>query len=630
MDDPTCCATLGLVEVVADGATNDAEAINDRAASLTNGGTLLLPPGRIAVDILNIPSNVTLQGSGLGTTLVSLNTTFDENDDQPNGLINVDNASNVRIERLTIDTNSNRPTIKLIGSTNVTVSAVTLDGEVLSTGNLTGYGIHVAGSNEVLIENCRIQNCANGVWVSRSGGATGPDSGSVTVDRCQFWQTNHGTDRHFPTGVYGYYVDELTVSNCRFLNIKPSTNTNPLDTGYGVYEGDGTCSSLSIRGCVFRDDDGITTLPTRAILASRAKRFSVDDCEILGPFVDGIYGRGIHQSITNVRIFNPKTNGIVLAGFLSTLPDSAMVEGCTIIGAGETGIKFGDVNGVAIGTAAAIGNLVKRCGRAGIWASSASYASIIGNTVVDCNSTSQATRDADVGITFYGARDGLVDGNTIINTAAASVTASITGTVMTVTAIAAGAVKLGGAVSGSGVSSGTSIVAQLSGTSGGIGTYSVSASQTVASTTITIAGGLMNYGIGCSTATNRMVVTPNNVIIGMVVAPTVNLLATAPSTGTWSAGQQIHFWSPVNAGLLGVECIASGSPGTWVDMPRIGSPVTSSAASLGSITAQINTTGKYTGKLVIDTTNNRMVYAAGSSAGAVWWQVDGQASIPPM
>lgn len=64
------------------------------------------------------------------------------------------------------------------------------------------------------------------------------------------------------------------------------------------------------------------------------------------------------------------------------------------------------------------------------------------------------------------------------------VTASIAGTTMTVTAVGSGALAVGNVLSGSGVTAGTRITALGTGT-GGTGTYTVSASQTVASTTIT-------------------------------------------------------------------------------------------------------------------------------------------------
>ncbi len=82
-----------------------------------------------------------------------------------------------------------------------------------------------------------------------------------------------------------------------------------------------------------------------------------------------------------------------------------------------------------------------------------------------------------------------------------TMTASIAGTTMTVSAVISGAYAVGQVISGTGVTAGTSITALGTGT-GGIGTYTVSQSQTVASTTITAAaalgfdsGNAFRYGI---------------------------------------------------------------------------------------------------------------------------------------
>ena len=67
---------------------------------------------------------------------------------------------------------------------------------------------------------------------------------------------------------------------------------------------------------------------------------------------------------------------------------------------------------------------------------------------------------------------------------AAVVTGSIATTVLTVTAVASGILAVGHAISGTGVTAGTTITALGTGT-GGTGTYTVSASQTATSTTVT-------------------------------------------------------------------------------------------------------------------------------------------------
>lgn len=54
------------------------------------------------------------------------------------------------------------------------------------------------------------------------------------------------------------------------------------------------------------------------------------------------------------------------------------------------------------------------------------------------------------------------------------------------------------------------------------------------------------------------------------------------------------------------------------------------AANIASITATINTTNKFNGKLVWDTTNNRMMRSSGSTAGSLWHVIDGSLSVTPI
>jgi hypothetical protein len=63
-------------------------------------------------------------------------------------------------------------------------------------------------------------------------------------------------------------------------------------------------------------------------------------------------------------------------------------------------------------------------------------------------------------------------------------TGSISGTTLTVTALTTGSIGIGSVISGTGVTLGTSITGLITGL-GGVGTYTVSESQTVSSTTIT-------------------------------------------------------------------------------------------------------------------------------------------------
>jgi hypothetical protein len=89
------------------------------------------------------------------------------------------------------------------------------------------------------------------------------------------------------------------------------------------------------------------------------------------------------------------------------------------------------------------------------------------------------------GVGTYTVSDSQTVASTAINSVAspAIVTGSISGTTLTVSAVTSGTLKIGQTIEGSGVTDGTIITAFVSG-SGGAGTYTVSASQTVSSTTI--------------------------------------------------------------------------------------------------------------------------------------------------
>lgn len=103
----------------------------------------------------------------------------------------------------------------------------------------------------------------------------------------------------------------------------------------------------------------------------------------------------------------------------------------------------------------------------------------------------KATNDVTVGQKVYA-----LYGTGTIATAAtgtppagATVTGSISGTTLTVTAVSSGTLRVGQPISGSGITAGTYITGLGTG-NGGTGTYTVSASQTATSTTVTAVGGV--------------------------------------------------------------------------------------------------------------------------------------------
>lgn len=85
------------------------------------------------------------------------------------------------------------------------------------------------------------------------------------------------------------------------------------------------------------------------------------------------------------------------------------------------------------------------------------------------------------------------DGTPYSKIVPAAFTGAISTTVLTVSAITAGNLTPGQIVTGAGVTANTVLGSQLTGTTGGVGTYAVSISQTVASEAMTTTAGLVQY-----------------------------------------------------------------------------------------------------------------------------------------
>jgi hypothetical protein len=120
-------------------------------------------------------------------------------------------------------------------------------------------------------------------------------------------------------------------------------------------------------------------------------------------------------------------------------------------------------------------------GTAAISIDSSQNVTMAANLSVTGNTTITGTLTATNGVS------GSIRSGTAITTTTTSFTASISGTTMTVTAVGSGTVQVGQLITGTGVTAGTTITALGTGT-GSTGTYTVSASQTTSSTTITVVG----------------------------------------------------------------------------------------------------------------------------------------------
>jgi hypothetical protein len=186
-----------------------------------------------------------------------------------------------------------------------------------------------------------------------------------------------------------------------------------------------------------------------------------------------------------------------------------------------------------------------------------------GQKVYVNNATGQVAAFAATGTPPTG---GTTDTGSIAPITATSVTGSIAivpggigpgtnPTILTVTAVGSGTLYPGVTLTGTGVQTGTTIVAQLTGTPGGVGTYTVSIPQTVASTTITAHGAVLTVA-GTITGTFSV----GDVISGTGVS--AGTFITALGTGTGGAGTYIVSPSQTVAGPITVTAL-SGTESDW-------------------------------------------------------------------
>jgi len=224
-----------------------------------------------------------------------------------------------------------------------------------------------------------------------------------------------------------------------------------------------------------------------------------------------------------------------------------------------------------------------------------------------------------------------------------SVTGSIAGTTMTVSAVATGCLAAGQAVTGVSVASGTTIVAQLTGTVGGAGTYQVSVSQTVTSRALaTSGGGLTVTAVTSGTLAVGQIISGTGITSGTTIVAVgtgaggtgtyaVSVAQTATSTAVTASGGTLTV-TGVTSGILGlgneisgtnitagstITAFLTGAGGTGTYLVSVGDTATSTTITVvgagptvvyDSVSGAFVLTSSLTGAL------STMAYASGAVA----------------
>jgi hypothetical protein len=172
--------------------------------------------------------------------------------------------------------------------------------------------------------------------------------------------------------------------------------------------------------------------------------------------------------------------------------------------------------------------------------------------------------------------------------ATASVTASVAGNVMTATGGLTGSLVPGAALSGTGVTANTVINSQLSGTPGGLGTYAVSIAQTVAATSIAAAYGVLTVSaVASGTLSAGQTISDSGITTGTQI--TSQLTGTAGGDGTYAVNisQTVVSESAILAKPMPLVVTFDSVSGSFFITSGIIGSASSAAFATGSLAASL-------------------------------------------
>jgi hypothetical protein len=230
------------------------------------------------------------------------------------------------------------------------------------------------------------------------------------------------------------------------------------------------------------------------------------------------------------------------------------------------------------------------------------------------------------------------------STVGSSFTGSISGTTLTVTLLSTGALAVGQIITGVGVVSNTVIKSQDSGTAGGVGTYTVSFTQTVGSQAMTAAAtnSYTTQNIVCAAAMGRLNTVLQQVITNTTVTASAgNELTQNTSLPAATATEQVRMTELVSIivdylcdGLMDNDVVvsltngsqtllATNNPSLVVGATIVGAGI-QSATTISSITIGTGSNGTALGyssvimnKTATSTTTNTFATLSGTGTSAI-------------
>lgn len=381
--------------------TNDYIPIQSAASSLTNGGIIRLTGSytyttNIGVSLLD---NTWVRGNGTGKTVITGGGV---------AIFDATNRSNIKISDLSSMASR---FLSMVGGSSLIVENVNING-YLSPVYIHGQGIWLYGVTHAVISSSIFTDFNDAIYLDANPtGAPGTYTTDVKIDKCRISHSNHGVWDN-PVGVYIYYAKDVNITNNTFLNILPG-GVAVGRMGYGVYEGDGSADKINISGNTFEDNDA-TNGKGEGILISTSPSVIINGNNFIGNGVDTL--RGIDAGGTGSIIISNnilKSGFSIFAGNNPYLP-RVIISNNLIDSSNEYGIRIG-ATPYGVTSAVVSGNIINKSAMTGILINICSYADILGNFVIDSNTSDSGTDYRQSGIVFYGSVEGIVRGNYISN-----------------------------------------------------------------------------------------------------------------------------------------------------------------------------------------------------------------------
>lgn len=301
----------------------------------------------------------------------------------------------------------------------VRIERVSGQGLRTSGGDLSQRGFEIRGCAYTEVLDCDFDNYNYAVFFLKSG-TTSCGTARIRGGLYQHTDPTSGTGVANPCGIYAWQIAYVFVEGVAFKNIKPSDAAGSPFYGFGVYEGDGTDGELefvSVKDCIFiRDTVAARGSLMVGVLTSLANVSVVDNCEFIGEFTGYRYGT------RDLTISNCKFKGATLfTGPTAGVPGSGNTYTRFVIRNNEfsditTNIPIILQNGSPVVQNVIVeGNTFRNSLYGAMWVRFVTHATILNNTIIDCNTSGNSLDFYRGGINFSGSTSGFVHGNTVIN-----------------------------------------------------------------------------------------------------------------------------------------------------------------------------------------------------------------------